>query len=446
LTPNFLRYTPRIFRSKIEHRTGLLKIIDNISWLFLDQILRMGIGLLVGVWVARYLGPEQFGLLNYALAFTGLFGALATLGLPEIMVRDLVMHPEDARLTLGTGFVLRLLGGLVAFLLVLGVISYLRPDDTLAKIIVAILGLTMIINASEVVSYWFESRVESKYAVWIRNGVFLVISLVKVGMVLLHASLMAFVLAAFTEALLVSGLLLALYSWKEGHLTVWRPSLGRAKELLHDSWPLILSGLAISVFMKIDQIMLGQMIGDRSVGIYSAAVKISEIWYFIPGAIVSSFFPTIIEAKLKSEDLYYRRLQMLFDLLIWLAIFVSVFMTFFSDWVVNLLYGSQYSDAGSLLKVHIWTGIAVSFGLVWSKWILIENKLKMIIVFHLIAMIINILYNFYFIPTQGVMGAAIATAFASLTAQSIGILFYKRKIALRFLLKSLIPIHLIINK
>lgn len=125
----------------------------------------MDVGLLVGVWVARYLGPEQFGLLNFATAFSGLFGAIAVLGLQGIVVRDIVRDPECASLTLGTAAVLQLVGGLVTYLLILVAIANLLPDDALARSIVAILGSMMLLKANDIAVFWFESQVQSKYTV-----------------------------------------------------------------------------------------------------------------------------------------------------------------------------------------------------------------------------------------------------------------------------------------
>ena len=165
---------PAFIHRRIAHRPNLLKIVDNIGWLFLDKILRMGVGLVVGVWVARYLGPEQFGLFSFATAFVGLFGAIAGLGLRGIVVRDIVRHPAGKEETLGTVAVLQFFGGLLAYGLTLGTIFWLRPDDALAKALVAILGSTLLFQASEVAVYWFESQVLSKYTVWVQNGSFLV--------------------------------------------------------------------------------------------------------------------------------------------------------------------------------------------------------------------------------------------------------------------------------
>ncbi len=437
-----LQWLPRGLRDKIAHRPGLLKILDNIGWLFFDKILRMGVGLLVGVWVARYLGPEQFGLLSFALAFVGLFGAVATLGLQGIVVRDIVRDQSSANETLGTAFVLQLLGGLTAYLLVLAAIYYFRPDDTLAKAIVAILGFTLVLKAGETIKYWFESQVQSKFVVWVENSVFLLIAGVKVVMILAQAPLIAFVWASLAEATLVAASLLTVYSWNRGKLRSWKPSLGRAKTLLRDSWPLILSGMAVMIYMRIDQIMLGQMIGDEAVGIYSAAVKVSEVWYFIPVAITASVFPSIIEAK-KNEVLYYQRLQKLYDMLVIISFAVALSVTFLSKSLIVILFGSPYIMAGTVLSIHVWTGIFVSMGVARGKWLLAENLQKIGVMYIIISMFINIVGNYVFIPLFGPSGAASVTIFSTIFATLIAPTFFKKtRLSSIMLLKSLSPFDL----
>lgn len=376
----------------------------------------MGVGLLVGVWIARYLGPEQFGLLSFALALSGMFGAIATLGLQGIVVRDIVRNPESARLTLGTAAVLQLVGGLVSFLLILVTIAYLRPDDALARTVVAILGALMLFKASEIAVYWFESQVQSKYTVWVQNSVFLVFAVVKVGLILLEAPLTAFVWAMLAEAAVVAAILLLVLNLRGPTLAQLQASFGRARSLLADSWPLILSGIAVMVYMKIDQIMLGIMIGDEAVGIYTAAVRISEVWYFIPMVIVASVFPAIIEAKKHSAELYRARLQKLYDLMVVISIAVALPMTFLSYYVITLLFGEAFAEAGAVLAIHIWASVFVFLGVASSQWFLIENKQILGLQRVVLGAIINVILNFALIPAYGVIGAAIATVFSQLIA------------------------------
>jgi PST family polysaccharide transporter len=155
--------------------------------------------------------------------------------------------------------------------------------------------------------------------------------------------------------------------------------------------------------------MLGQMLGDESVGIYSAAVKISEVWYFIPMTIVASVFPSIIEAKKQNETLYYDRLQKLYDIMVLVALALAILMTFLSDWVVTLLFGKAYLEAGTVLSIHIWAGIFVFLGVASGKWFLIEGLQRFTFYRTLFGAVVNVGLNMLMIPKFGVTGAAYAT-------------------------------------
>jgi O-antigen/teichoic acid export membrane protein len=230
-----LNLIPAFLHRRIVHRPNLVKIVDNIGWLFFDKVLRMGVGVFVGVWIARYLGPEQFGLLSFATAFVGLFGAIATLGLQGIVVRDIVRDPASKEKTLGTAAALLFVGGLISYSLVLATIFWLRPDDALAKAIVAIFGSIMLFKVSEVAVYWFESQVLSKYTVWVQNGVFLGFAAVKVTLILQGAPLIAFAWAMMAEAAVVATLLLVVLGLRGPRLRQLSVAAKRAKTLLADS-------------------------------------------------------------------------------------------------------------------------------------------------------------------------------------------------------------------
>lgn len=417
--PALIRFLPGFIKRRIVSRPNLVKILDNIGWLFFDKILRMGLGLIVGVWVARYLGPEQFGLFNFATAFVGLFGAIAGLGLQSIVVRDIVRDPSGKEETLGTAAALQFVGGLITYGLILVTICWLRADDALAKVIVAILGSMMLFKTSEVAVYWFESQVLSKFTVWVQNGVFLVFAAIKVMLLLQSAPLVAFAWATMAEALIVALLLLVMLSLRGLRVRQLRLTAARAKSLLADSWPLLISGIAVLIYMKIDQIMLGQMIGDEAVGIYSAAVRISEVWYFVPMVIVASVFPAILEAKKRSEEQYYRRLQRLYDLMVWLSISIALSMTFLSTPIVTLLFGDSYVGAGAVLAVHIWAGIFVFLGVASGQWFLAENRQALSLQRTVLGAIVNVILNIILIRGYGVLGAAWATVVAQLCAALI---------------------------
>ncbi len=360
----------------------------------------MGVGLLVGVWIARYLGPEQFGLINFAAALIGLFSAVAGMGLQGIVVRDIVRNPNCAHETLGTAAVLLLIGGIVAYMLIQISIAYLRPDDAIARIVVTILSSIMLIEASKVANFWFESQVQSKYAIWVQNGVFMIFAAVKVMLILRQSQLPAFVWTTLGEAVVVALILSCVLVRKGPALKEMRVSLARAKTLLKDSWPMMLSGIAIMIYMKIDQIMLGQMIGNEAVGIYSAATRISEVWYFMPMAIVASVFPAILEAKKRNEEEYYARLQKLFDLMVIISVVVALPMTFLSTLVISLLFGDAYRSAGPVLAVHIWASVFVFLGVASSKWFLAENRQLLSLQRTVLGGAANIALNLWWIPSS----------------------------------------------
>jgi O-antigen/teichoic acid export membrane protein len=404
-----LNLIPTFVHRRIAHRPNLVKIVDNIGWLFFDKVLRMGIGLVVGVWIARYLGPEQFGLLSFAIAFVGLFGAIATLGLQGIVVRDIVRDPDSKEKTLGTAAVLLFFGGLVSYGLILATIFWMRADDTLARAIVAILGSMVLFKASDVAVYWFESQVKSKYTVWVQNGVFLMFAGVKVGLILKSAPLIAFAWAMMVEAAVVGILLLVTLSLRGPHLRKLSVAAKRAKSLLVNSWPLMLSGLAVVIYMKIDQIMLGQMLGDQAVGIYSAAVRVSEVWYFVPVVIAASVFPSILEAKTRNDEHYYKRLQHLYDLMVWVALIVALPLTFLSTPIVTLLFGTEYVSSGPVLTLHVWSAVFVFLLVASGKWLIAENLQYLALQRNLAGLASNVILNLILIPGFGVIGAAWAT-------------------------------------
>jgi len=402
-------YLPGFIRIKLKSRHGLQAIIANTGWLFADKILRMGVGLFVGVWIARYLGPEQFGLWNFAMAFAALFGAFATLGLDGIVVRELVKNPERQNELLGSAFALKLIGGAVTLLIALIAISLVRSGETLTLWLVGLSAAGFIFQSVNVIDFYFQAKVQSRYTVYAANGAFVLMTLVKIALLLTSAPLIAFAWAGLGEIALTAVFLLAAYRFNHHNMREWRYDGRVARELLKDSWPLILSGLAIMIYMRIDQIMIGQMLGAKEVGLYSAAIRISEVWYFIPMAIVSSVFPAIIDAKKKCEALYYQRLQKLYNLLVILSLAVAIPMTFLADWVMELLFGREYILAGPVLSISIWCGLFASLSVASGKWFINEGYTKLALKRNLYGAVLNIVLNYYLIPIYGMLGAALST-------------------------------------
>ncbi|MEH2182561.1 flippase [Nostoc sp.] len=405
--------------SKFKSRSGLHAIIANTGWLFADRILRMGASLVVGVWVARYLGVQQYGLFNYALAFVALFSPIFTLGLDDVVVRHLVRQSSNKEEILGTTFWLKFLGGIASVLLAVSTMFFLGEHETLKIWLVTILGIAGIFRASDTIELWFQSQVQSKYTVIAKNTAFLLNTVIKITLILTKAPLLAFALVTLAEFAMSAIGLLIVYQVKGSSLWLWRWSFASAKTLMKESLPLIFSGFAIMIFMRIDQVMLGQMIGDSEVGVYSAAVRISEIWYFIPGAIVSSVAPAIYAAKEKSESLYYQRIGQLLSLMTCISLGIALPMSFLSDKIIIVMFGSGYAEAGAILAVHIWTSLFVFMGLATSPWFIAEGLNHVSLGKTLFGAILNIILNLLLIPKYAGLGAAIATIISQAAAAFI---------------------------
>ena len=416
--------------SKIQNlrqHNGFMKYFKNTSWLFVEKILRMIVGLFVGIWVARYLGPEQFGLFSYAQSFVGLFTAIATLGLDGIVVRELVKDESRRDELIGTAFYLKLIGA-IAVLIVLAVAIQFTSNDHYTNILVFIIASATIFQAFNVVDMYFQAKVLSKYVVYANVISLFISSIVKIVLILNDAPLIAFAWATLFDSIVLALGFIYYYVKNSSIFNIKNLIFKRetAVSLLKDSWPLILSGIVVSIYMKIDQVMIQEMMGSEAVGQYAAAVRISEAWYFIPAVIASSLFPAIISSKKQSEELYYARLQKLYDLMVWMAIAIALPMTFLSDWLINLLYGELYNQAGSVLMIHIWAGVFVGLGVASGKWFMTENLIMLSFWRTFNGMVINIILNFMLIPKYGVQGAAIATLFSQIIAAYIFDLFNQK--------------------
>jgi PST family polysaccharide transporter len=243
----------------------------------------------------------------------------------------------------------------------------------------------------------------------VQNAAFLIFAGIKAVLILTGASLISFAWAMLAEAFVVAlAMTLALHRFGPP-LSSLRVGYRRCCALLKASWPLMLSSISVMIYMKIDQIMIGQMLGNDAVGIYSAAARFSEIWYFIATAVAASVLPAILEAKKNNEAQYRQRLQALFDLMTWIAIIVALPVTFFATPLVTMLFGADYSEAGGVLAIHVWATVFVFLGVAGGNWFLAENQQLISLQRTALGAAVNVLLNIVLIPMLGVVGAAWAT-------------------------------------
>lgn len=396
-----------MIQSKLSH--GFRNILVNLGWQFFYKILRIVVEPLVWVLIARYLGPEQLGIYNYALSFVALFNVLTGLGLRPLVVRDLVQHPGDKNLLLGTAFALKLSGGLLSLLLSIGIIWFSKPNDIGIRSLVTIFAISNIFQISSTINIWFESQIKSKITAYTTITAFIIIVIAKILLLITNAPLLAFayitVLQVFIETV---GAIIA-YRITGELIQTWRASLSKAKAMLNQSWPLILAGIGTIFYLKIDQIMLGEISGIKEVGIYSAAIRFSEALYFVPSIITNTVFPALVKNKIDDKKIYQKNMQKLYNYMTWTAIIITILGASFAHPLIVLLYGEEYQAAGIILAIHTWSNIFIFWHQINMDWLVNEGLLKFPLFRQIMGAIANISLNFILIPKYGGVGAAIAT-------------------------------------
>lgn len=411
------RFLPEKWRWILSH-DGFKRYFANTGWMFLGQFFSLVVAFFIGAWLARYLGPKDYGILNYALAFSGVFGFLANLGVDAVLNRELVNFPEKRSKLLGTAFRFKLIGGLVAFSAAT-VAAVSIEASPFIRLLVIIFSLTFIIQSINVISSFFQATVSAVNNVKVQIAVILISSILKIALILSGLGVL-WVIVVYLFDFVWQGIgLMIVYRRSGEKINAWRYDKETARRLWHDSWLLMLTGAAVFIYVKIDQVLVEWLMGEQAVGIYSAAVKISEAWYFIPSIICASLFPAIINAKKTNAEVYKRRLDNLYALLIFLAVIISLAVTILSRPMIALFFGSEYLASIPVLRLYIWSSIGIFWGWAISQHLIAENSLKMIFFVNFISMLANIGLNLLLIPRFGLLGAAYATLISYFVAPLI---------------------------
>ncbi|MFA5047526.1 MAG: flippase [Patescibacteria group bacterium] len=396
---------------KVKHLSshyGFQRYLKNTGWMFVGQAISMATSFVIIIFLARYLGPAQYGLLNYVMSFCIIFAFLAGFGIDSVLNRELVKNPQKHNEYLGTGFIIKLFGSFLC-IVVIAASAYILHLDHFSKILVFIYSLSFIFQSLYVISAFFQSRVEAKYN-RIAETIYNIISLViKLLLIFFGFGIFWLVLAYAADTAILSLCYLLVYKKNKFKVRDWKFDYRLATALLKDSWPLMFSSLAVTIYMKIDQVMIKSLLNDSAVGIYAAAAKISEVWYFIPAIICGSVFPAMVNAHKTTSAQFASRLKKLYSLLFWLSFLVALLVTCLSGFIINILYGFAYASAAPILNVHIWSGVGMFLGIAVTQYLIVENYNKIFFYSTVLGAILNVLLNLFLIPHLGIMGAAIAT-------------------------------------
>ena len=423
--------------------------LANTSWLLVEKVITMILALIVSVLMARSLGPEGFGVVTYVIAVFTLISPLSALGLNAIVTKELVLDKQSSERIMSTVLFYRILGGVVTLfavfiMLKLEVLTQLKGYEWA----IILLAVVNVFTALHVIDFWFQAKVLSKYIALSRLIVVLFFTLVKCALVYLDLPIERFLQAIIVEYLFICIGFAIVYYHKNGKFSVFNIDYYYGFSLLKKSVWLILSGVASVIYLKIDQVMLAEMVSTTETGIYAVASRLSEVWYFFATILVTSYFPSLLKLKQNNGAGYQAKLQKLNDALFICALLIAIFMYFFGELLIVTLFGHQYAAAGIILVIHIWASIFVYMRALLSKWLIAENLFSFSLLTQGIGAIVNIVLNIYFIPLWGGIGAAAATviSYACAGYLSLFLLPATRPMAYIMTKSIFLPLRVFLNR
>lgn len=413
--PAWIKYLPFGIGTMLEGRVSLLAAIHNTGWIFFDKILRAILGVLVGAWVARYLGPSQYGELAYCIAFIAIFQSITNLGLDGIVVREVANHPHKANVVLGTVFQLRLWLGICFWILATSIFGFLNSFHGQGIWIAGLVGAGMVFQAADTVDLWFQGNSQSKRTVLTKALVYLISNAIRVTMILLEAPLVAFAAVITAEGVLTALFLYISYRRFPCGDT-WKRHYSEVKKLLLESWPYMVSSLAVMIYMRIDQLMIKSILGTYELGIFASIIPISNLWNMIPVGIAVSIAPFVARKRLQGPEVFANALLKMFRFF-WLFCLVIIAVTWtLSSLVIRLMYGPAYEDAIPVLNIYVLTCIPIFMGVGQSLWVVNERKSYLAPLQTITGAIVCVVTNLVLLPLWGIKGAAVAAVMAQVSS------------------------------
>lgn len=391
------------------------KYLKNTGWLLIARVGSLIIKIIVNNFaLSAYLGASGYGIYSYPMVIVSFFMAAAALGLDGFVTRELLAHPTKKDTLLGTAFFTRLIAGIVMipviYMVYLTVDHFTSVEAPLNFVLIA--ASVCIIQSVNIIDSYFQAQVKGKLVMQVQVLANVLSAFIKLGFILLNLQIIYFIYSLVIDALLIALGYIIVYKRSGNRISAWNVEKESAAYLLRNSWPLAFSAILVTIYMKIDQIMIESYLGSAQLGIYTTVVSLSESWYFIPVAIVTSVFPAIMNARNTDRVRYKKRLQDMYDLMIAMSLSIAIVMTFISDQIYQMIYPPDFWSGASVLKIHVWAGVFVFLGTASSQYLIAEGFTKLSLLRTTVGALINIGLNLVWIPKYGIAGAAYATLVA----------------------------------
>ena len=389
------------------HRILQSKVTKNAGWIIGGRIYHMLLAFIVGLLTARYLGPGNYGLINYAATYTSFFASFCTLGINSVIIKIFVDHPDEEGETIGSAIILRTISSVLSVIMIMGITLFADRGESTTHIVVFLCAIGVLFQVMDTLNYWFQSRLESKYAAYSTIISYTVVSAYKVWLLATGKSVEWFAVSTSVDYLVVAIVLLAVYKKKNGPKFAfsWR----KAKELLGSSYHFILAGLMVSIYGSTDKFMLKQMLNESEVGYYSTALSLCNTWVFVLSAIIDSLYPTILQCFGKDNTLFEKRNKQLYAIVFYVSVVASSFISILASPIVRILYGVSYAPAASPLRIITWYTAFSYLGIARNAWVVSYQKQNYLKYLYVGSALTNVILNALLIPVMGASGAALAS-------------------------------------
>ena len=395
------RFTKRLSDNK-------KKVFANIFWAMTGKIVNMAGALLVGILVARYLGPSQYGLMNYVISYVALFTVISNFGLDDIEIRELSRQPEKKDFILGTCIRIRFCFALLAFLLIV-VTLFIFKTDVFTTIMILVYALTLFTGCFNIIRNYFTSIVKNEYVVKSEISRTIIGACIKIVLLWIKAPLEFFIVATMFDTVLVASGYCISYKRTVGKISNWRYDFSIVPFYIREAFPLVLSGAAVIIYQRIDQVMIGNMIDKESVGYFATAGKFLDLILFLPMVLTQTITPLLVKAKERDREEYESKKQQFVSIVVWVAILLSVFVSLFAYWLIHFTYGDKYLLAVPILQIMAFKTVGMALSSSSGQIIIMERIQKWAFIRNIIGCLICVGFNLLLIPRFGVIGSAWVT-------------------------------------
>lgn len=428
------------------------KALRNIMWALCGKIVSLLGVLVVAIIVARYLGQEQYGIMNYVVSYVAIFQVFADFGLDLIQIREESKNPALRDKIIGTVFTLKVIFAIITLIAIPVTLFFFETSAEISCFIM-IYAFSVVLNTTWVSRNHFTSIVWNEYVVKTEISRTIIGIMVKVVLVMLHMPLIWFILSLVLDSLLLAMGYTVSYAKKIDSIRKWTFDNELAVYIIKQSFPLLLSGAAIVIYNRIDQVMIGNMIDKSHLGIYSVAVRFVELMVFVPTIISQTISPMLVEIRQKDGGQYERLSQIFMNVTVSGCVIMALLVCLLSYPVVLFTFGHEYIGAASVLAILSFKVVGDALSQTSGQLMIIEGIQRYASVRNIIGCVTCVVLNLIFIKHYGIHGVAyvaVITIFVSGTLADFIIpsyrkIFFKQMQSLFMGWKDIIHIKTLLN-